>query len=107
MTCCNANKVTLEEIEGLISTREFFTLGKKTTVCLLTLNNGFEVIGTAACVKAEDYNQEIGAKFAYQRAVDKIWEVEGYYRQKLSSCCAESEAAAPKAEMTLNTTDPT
>lgn len=57
-------------------------LGDKTTAVVLVLKNGFEVIGTAACVDADMYDHEIGKKFAKQRALEKVWELEGYLRQE-------------------------
>lgn len=72
---------TLNEIELLIANEQFITLGIKTTVCLMTLKNGFEIIGTSACVNPKDYNIEIGKKYAREKAMDKLWELEGYSDQ--------------------------
>lgn len=47
----------------------------------LVLLNDFEVHGQASCVKAENYNIEIGEKFAVEKAKDKIWEVLGFVLQ--------------------------
>lgn len=49
-----------------------------TTVCLLTLRNGFGVIGESSCVSAEDFDAALGQKIAFNNARDKIWELEGY-----------------------------
>ena len=73
--------VTPEDIDAAIASEEFSKVGQKTTVCVLTLRNGFEVIGTSSCVDPASYNQEIGNKFAKQRAMDKVWELEGYKLQ--------------------------
>lgn len=50
----------------------------RTTVCQLTLENGFTVIGTSACVSVEQYNQALGEKYAYEKAFNEIWQLEGY-----------------------------
>ena len=77
--------LTPEIIESTIASEEYITLGKKTTACILTLTSGFEVVGTSACVKPEDYDIEKGKPFARRRALDKVWEVEGYFDQKVNS----------------------
>lgn len=48
------------------------------TICCLVLRNGFTVTGESACASPENFDAEIGRKIARQKAVDKIWELEGY-----------------------------
>jgi hypothetical protein len=48
------------------------------TICVLVLKNGFTVTGESACVSPENFNEELGRKNARQKAVDKIWMLEGY-----------------------------
>jgi hypothetical protein len=55
--------------------------GKKTTICCLSLENGFEVIGESACVDPKNFNDELGKKYAYESAFNKLWELEGYRLQ--------------------------
>lgn len=74
-------KLTPEYIEDCIESEEVLTIGKKTTVVLLTLKSGFEVIGTSACVDPSQYDVEVGKSFARKRALDKVWELEGYRLQ--------------------------
>lgn len=50
----------------------FIQLGEKTTICLLTLPNGYEVVGSSACVNPEDYSWELGCEYAKQDAYNKI-----------------------------------
>jgi hypothetical protein len=50
----------------------------RTTVCQVTLENGFTVEGSSACVVKEEYNQALGEKYAFEKAIDKMWELEGY-----------------------------
>ncbi|TPW33645.1 hypothetical protein FJU08_01285 [Martelella alba] len=55
------------------------------TICVLVLRNGFTVTGESACASPENFDAEIGRKIARQKAVEKIWMLEGYrLRQKLS-----------------------
>lgn len=72
---------TPDQIETAIVKEEYLTLGIKTTTCVLTLKNGFEVIGTSACVDPTSYDIDKGKPLARQRALDKVWELEGYLLQ--------------------------
>lgn len=73
--------VTEEDINALIQSEHYEKMGKKTTVCVLTLTNGFEIVGTSACVNPDTYKHEIGSKYARERAVAKVWELAGYELQ--------------------------
>lgn len=64
-----------------IVTTEFQKMGTKTTICLIKLKNGFEIVGTSACVDPKDFNQELGKKFALERAIEKLGELDGFYKQ--------------------------
>ena len=75
------NTVTIEDVEGAISEERDYRLGLKTTVVILVLANGFEVVGTSACVDANNYDYEVGKKYARERALSKVWELEGYLLQ--------------------------
>jgi hypothetical protein len=74
--------ISTEHIRNQIVKEECIKVGEKTTICVLTLKNGFEVIGKAGCINPENYNHEIGSQIARGRAVDQIWLVEGYLRQQ-------------------------
>jgi hypothetical protein len=85
------NKTCTEEmIMNQIAEEVIYDLGAKTTAVLLRLKNGFEVVGTSACVDPANYKQEVGATYARKRAIDKIWELEGYKLQCLNDCPPES-----------------
>lgn len=73
--------VTQETIDAAIRAEWDFRLGDKTTAVVLQLQNGFEVVGTSACVDAASYNHETGKKYARERAITKVWELEGYRLQ--------------------------
>lgn len=81
---CGEKKSMSEcDIESHIAKEEYYTVGEKTTVCVLTLVNGFEVVGLSSCVSKENYDQELGAPIARKKAVDMIWTVEGYLLQEM------------------------
>lgn len=77
-------KVSLieEDLIAKVVKEDYVKIGKKTTICLLTLQNGFEIMGTSAPVSAENFDFEIGKKYAREKAIDKLWELEGYLLQE-------------------------
>lgn len=78
-------KLTDEYIASQIVKDESFKVGAKTTLVVLTLKNGFEVVGTSACVDANAYDQKIGEHYARERALAKVWELEGYMLQNMGA----------------------
>lgn len=82
MRSLNNYYLTQEYIDGVILTEEYATIGKKTVVCVLTLENGFEVVGSASCIDPENFDFEIGQELAYEDAVNQIWKLEGYLLQQ-------------------------
>jgi Phage protein (N4 Gp49/phage Sf6 gene 66) family len=48
------------------------------TFCVLTLQNGFTVVGQSACASKENFNADIGKKIARANAVNNIWPLMGY-----------------------------
>lgn len=81
----NAPRLTPQKLESKIAKEQYHQFeGTTVTVCLLTLENGFAVIGEAAAVSPENFNVEIGRKVARQHARDKLWQLEGYLlREKI------------------------
>jgi len=56
------------------------------TICVLTLKNGFTIVGKSACASPENYDAEIGGKIAREDARKQIWALEGYLlRSKLAA----------------------
>jgi hypothetical protein len=48
------------------------------TICVLTLKNGFTIVGKSACASPENYDAELGGKIAREDARKQIWALEGY-----------------------------
>jgi len=72
-------KVSASDIHAKIAFTSYQLLeGTTTTICRIALQNGFSVIGTSACVDPKEYNQALGEKYAYERAFEQIWQLEGY-----------------------------
>jgi len=74
------NTITIQHIHDIIVKEEYFSTGK-TTICVLTLKNNFEVVGTSAPVDKNNFDEEIGKKYAKEKAINKIWELEAYVLQ--------------------------
>lgn len=70
------------QIEAKIAKAEYQVFGNKTTICVLTLMNGFQVTGESACVDPRNFNQAKGREIARQKAKDKVWLLEGYLLQQ-------------------------
>lgn len=58
-------------------------VGHKTTVVCLMLNNGYEVVGTSACINPEDYDYELGVFYATKDALLRVKDIAGYLEQQL------------------------
>lgn len=69
--------VTLGDIERAVGNVSFFQQGTM-TVCILTMDNGHQVVGQAACVVPEKFNQEQGQALAQKDAQNKLWPLLGY-----------------------------
>lgn len=81
----NAPRVTPERIEAVIVRDDYYVFpGTTVTVCLLTLANGFGVVGSSACASPENFDAELGRQVAKGNARDQVWGLEGYLlREKL------------------------
>ena len=54
------------------------------TVCVITTQNGFVLIGKSAPADPANFNEEVGRKFAREDAMRQLWQLEGYLlREKL------------------------
>ena len=77
------NKLTMGDILDTVVKADYWRLGETTTtVCQLTLKNGFSVIGQSACIDPSEFNKSIGEKVAWDNALEKVWELEGYLLQQ-------------------------
>ena len=82
-----APRITPAHIEDTILAEQYHVFaGTMLTVCCLTLQNGFNVVGESACASPENFDSEIGRRVARAAAAQKIWSLEGYLlKEKLSS----------------------
>jgi len=59
-------------------------VGEKTTIALITLQNGFEIVGTSGCVNPADFDFEIGKHYALVDALTKLGGYVGFYMQEFN-----------------------
>ena len=77
--CPIPNRITVSDMQAKVKSATYTRLfATTTTVCQITLENGYTLIGTSACVDEANYNQSIGEKIAYDNAFEKLWDLEGY-----------------------------
>lgn len=81
-----APRVTAELIDALIKEEQYHVFPDTTlTICVLTLNNGFNVTGESAAASPENFDAQLGREIARSNARNKIWQLEGYLlKEKLS-----------------------
>lgn len=73
------NTVTMNSILERIDTTSYYVLPDSTiTICRIKMKNGFTVLGESACVDPARFNVALGEKYSYEKAFNKIWELEGY-----------------------------
>lgn len=71
--------VTKEYIDSLITQHSFHRIPDTTlTICVITMKNGFHLVGHSACVSAEMFDEGIGKTIAYDNAYRQAWALEGY-----------------------------
>src|SRR5580658_3680320 len=87
-----APRVSLDSMKAKIAEEVYFTAGAAIealglpsspatdllTICILTMRNGFTVIGKSAPASAANFDAEKGQRFAYEDAIKQLWPLEGY-----------------------------
>lgn len=69
-----APRVTPAMVDDAIRETDYTVLSDgRSTICLLTLDNGFTVRGESSCVSRANFNAEFGEKAAYEDARRKVW----------------------------------
>src|SRR5690242_5318865 len=88
----NAPRLNPAHIDAQILAEQYHVFpGTVTTVCLLTLQNGYSVVGKSAPASPENFDADLGRKIAREDARRQIWALEGY---ALRSRLAEQSAYA-------------
>ena len=82
-------KVVPDDLENEIAMTSYINAGHATdsaassslrclTICILTLKNGFTVLGQSACVDRRNYDKALGEGYARADAVKKLWPLLGF-----------------------------
>ena len=82
------NRVSLDYIKARITDVEYINpLGLPSmTIAVVYYDNGYTFVGKSAPADPENFDSELGRKFAYEDAVRQIWPVEGFaLRERLSA----------------------
>lgn len=82
------NRVSLDYIVERISDVEYIhpTRTPHMTIAIMTMVNGFVVIGKSAPADADNFDAELGKKFAYEDGVRQMWPLEGFaLRERLAA----------------------
>lgn len=75
----NAPRLTPDAIDAQIVGEQYWVPTDTTlTVCVLTLANGYNVVGHSAAASKENFDKEIGRKIARQKAREEVWALAGY-----------------------------
>jgi hypothetical protein len=72
-----APRLTLDSIKAQIFSVDYLRHGTL-TICVVTMKNGFNVIGKAAPADPANYDAAVGERYAYEDAVKQLWHLEGY-----------------------------
>jgi Phage protein (N4 Gp49/phage Sf6 gene 66) family len=95
-----APRVTLKDIDDAIDYRYWFTADKAVahlgapeckplsilTIYIVVMKNGFTVVGKSAPASPENFNPELGHKFAYEDAIRQLWPLMGFaLRERLAA----------------------
>ena len=73
------NKITKEFLESEIISVEYNRLQGTLTHCAITTKSGFVFTGESACVDPNNFDAELGEKFAYEQALDQMWMPYGFW----------------------------
>jgi Phage protein (N4 Gp49/phage Sf6 gene 66) family len=70
-------KITPNNISDQVRHHVFF-FDELLTIAVVTLMNGFKVVGYSACMNKSDYNRERGMTIAYEAALEKVFPLLAY-----------------------------
>lgn len=52
--------------------------GTNCVVCVITLANGWSLVGHSACVDPANFDEALGQRIAREKAINELWALEGY-----------------------------
>ena len=79
-----APRVTENGIKDKIASVDYLHHGQL-TIAIITMSNGFMVHGVSAPASPENFDPEVGKRYAFENAFRQLWQLEGYLlREKLA-----------------------
>ena len=81
------NTITKQDIDNILKDTliKVEQYGDKTTVLKATLPNNFVIVESSSCVDPANFDMKIGEEICMDKLVNKIWELEGYKLQCITS----------------------
>lgn len=73
-------RVTLDSLYARIREEEYINPRSipHMTICVLMLDNGFALVGKSSPADEQNFNEELGRKFAREDAIRQMWAFEAY-----------------------------
>lgn len=81
--------VTPSMVNDLIRSEEYKRMGNRTTICLMTLKNGMEMVGVASRQETTFNNNEIAHESAREDAFSKAYEVAVCFYNAVDTCSTQ------------------
>lgn len=79
-----APRVTEASIKDKIASVKYLLEDNLLTIAIITMSNGFMVHGVSAPASPENFDPEVGKRYAFDNAFKQLWPLEGYLlRQRL------------------------
>lgn len=79
-----------------VAKHEYETYRSKTTVCIIVLHSGFEIVGTAGCEDPSKFVEHLGHRYALKDALRKLGEFTAFYRAQQHYALSKTEIRASK-----------
>jgi hypothetical protein len=73
-----APRVTEAWIKDHIAEVEYVETAKLLTICIITMGNGFMVVGVSAAASPANHDPLVGQRYAFDNAFKQLWQLEGY-----------------------------
>jgi len=82
------NRISLDSMLEKIAVTEYINppIIPHLTICVIVLENGFSLVGKAAPADPENFDVELGRRFAKEDAIRQMWPLEAYaLRERLTA----------------------
>lgn len=87
-------KLTKAHLESLVVQKTFTRPMPTVTICVITVPGNASVTGESHVIDPANFDAEIGEKMAYEDAIEKLWQLEGYAIKRQSSTVLSRAARA-------------